>query len=58
MDWGHFKKILLLRCHHSYGENMCVHSDIWNKKIISKISNDLAHFSNFQPNPNLKNEPK
>ena len=38
----------------------CVHFDIWHKKN-SKISKgppyDLAHFSNFQPNPNLQNEP-
>ena len=35
---------------------------IFGLKMFSKISKgpppyDLAHFSNFQPNPNLKNEP-
>ena len=38
----------------------CVHFDIWNKKYFENCKGslyDLAHFSNFQPNPNLKNKP-
>ena len=39
----------------------CVHFDIWNINSFENFKGsqyNLAHFSNFLPNPNLRNEPK